>query len=168
MPGTWRISPVPALDRYVIAAFVKSPLRLESAVVPFRRQVPPEIHVRAKAPRQWIPKLAGSATLDLLPTTAIRDQQQILNRDRQWLDAIRFRFPVITATRPPQRRDCDRIRLENFSHVEKDGRRVPLTYRLKLPSKPRRGIYNVKAKVVGSAPRIGSFERTLVKTLVVT
>jgi hypothetical protein len=168
MPGTWRACPSPALARCVLAAFVKSPLRLESAVLPSReKRLPPEIRLRAKSPRQWISTLAGSATLDLLPTTALRDQQQILRRDRQWLDAIPFRFPLATAPRVSQRRDCGRIRLERLPEAVKGNEQQPPSYRLPLTPMLRRGIYKLKAQVQGNAPRIGSFERVVLKTVVV-
>ncbi|MGH8489593.1 MAG: hypothetical protein ACREXS_12205 [Gammaproteobacteria bacterium] len=168
MPGTWRACPAPTLGRYVLAAFVKSPLRLESAVLlPREKRLPPEIRLRAKAPRQWIPTLAGSATIDLLPTTAIRDQHQILRRDRQWLDAIPFRFPLAAGPRVSQRRNCGRIRLERLPETVKGKEQQPPTYRLLLMPTLRRGIYKVKAKVQGSAPRIGPFERVVLKTVVV-
>jgi hypothetical protein len=127
----------------------------------------PEIRLRAEAPHRWIPTLAGSATIDLLPTRAIRDQQQILRRDRQWLDAIPFRFPLATEPRVSQRRDCGRIRLERLPEAVKGNKQQPPSYRLPLAPTLRRGIYKLKAKVQGSAPRIGRFERVIVKTVVV-
>jgi len=168
MPGAWRACPAPALGPYALAAFVKSPLRLESAVLlPREKRLPPEIRLRAKAPRQWIPTLAGSATIDLLPTTAIRDQHQMLRRDRQWLDAIPFRFPLATGPTVSQRRDCGRIRLERLPQAVKGKEQQPPTYRLPLTPTLRRGIYKVTAKVHGSAPRLGPFERVVLKTVVV-
>jgi len=122
--------------------------------------------LRAKAPRRWIPTLGGSATIDLLPTTAIRDQQQILRRDRQWLDAIPFRFPLAAELGASKRRDCGRIRLELLPEAVNGKKQQPPTYRLLLPPL-RRGIYKVKARVQGRAARFGPFERVLLKTVVV-
>ncbi|HWM25471.1 MAG TPA: M14 family zinc carboxypeptidase [Chthoniobacterales bacterium] len=167
-PGTWRVCARGASGSFVLAAFVKSPLRIESAVLPPQgKRLPSEIHLRAKAPRQWIPTLTGSATFDLLPMTATRERQLILKRDRQWLDAIPFQFPLAAGPRISQRRDCGQIRLERLPEALRGKEQQPPTYRLPLPTSLNRGIYKVKTRVQGSAPRIGTFERVVLKTVVV-
>ena len=132
MPGVWRAAPAPALGRYTLAAFVKSPLRLESAVVvPREKRGLPEIQLRAKAPRQWMSTLTGTATIALLPTTAARDQQRILKGDRQWLDAIPFKFPLPAGPRVSPARGCSRVRLERVAEVTEGRVPRPPTYRFR-------------------------------------